>query len=101
MDIASLLGDDASLLLDHQATAFPKELLIAPGPTFLDDVFTFSDRNPNVLRNLGSLYAHGRLGRNRVPVDPAGRSRHRALCRGELCAQPGVLRSRSTVRSRH
>ncbi len=62
MDIAALLGNDASLLLDHQATAFPKELLIPPGPTFLDDVFTYSDRNPNVLRNLGSVYAHGRLG---------------------------------------
>ncbi|MGB8179410.1 MAG: class I fructose-bisphosphate aldolase [Acidimicrobiales bacterium] len=62
MDIASLLGDDASLLLDHQATAFSKDLLTTPGPTFLDDVFTFSDRNPNVLRNLGLLYNHGRLG---------------------------------------
>ncbi|MGC2168264.1 MAG: class I fructose-bisphosphate aldolase [Acidimicrobiales bacterium] len=62
MDIAALLGNDASLLLDHQATAFPKELLIPPGPTFLDDVFTYSDRTPNVLRNLGTVYAHGRLG---------------------------------------
>ena len=62
MDIASLLGDDASLLLDHQATAFSKDLLTVPGPTFLDDVFAFSDRNANVLRNLGLLYNHGRLG---------------------------------------
>ncbi|MGA2123947.1 MAG: class I fructose-bisphosphate aldolase [Acidimicrobiales bacterium] len=62
MDIAALLGNDASLLLDHQATAFPKDLLIPPGPTFLDDVFTYSDRTPSVLRNLGTLYGHGRLG---------------------------------------
>jgi class I fructose-bisphosphate aldolase len=62
MDIASLLGDEASSLLDHKATAFPKEHLIAPGPTFLDDVFTWSDRTPSVLRNLGTLYGHGRLG---------------------------------------
>ena len=62
MDIAALLGNDASQLLDHQATAFPKEGLIPPGPTFLDDVFTFSDRSPSVLRNLGTLYGHGRLG---------------------------------------
>ncbi|MGH3732881.1 MAG: class I fructose-bisphosphate aldolase [Acidimicrobiales bacterium] len=62
MDIASLLGDDASSLLDHCATAFPKDLLITPGPTFLDDVFALSDRNPTVLRNLGALYNHGRLG---------------------------------------
>ncbi|MGC2486405.1 MAG: class I fructose-bisphosphate aldolase [Acidimicrobiales bacterium] len=73
MDIAALLGNDASLLLDHKATAFPKELLIPPGPTFLDDVFTYSDRTPSVLRNLGTLYAHGRLGRTGylsiLPVD--------------------------------
>jgi class I fructose-bisphosphate aldolase len=62
MDIAALLGDDASSLLDHQATAFPKEMLVTPGPTFLDDVFALSDRTPSVLRNLGTLYAHGRLG---------------------------------------
>ena len=67
MDIAALLGNDASLLLDHQATAFPKELLIPPGPTFLDDVFTYSDRTPNVLRNLGTVYAHGRLGGSASP----------------------------------
>jgi len=62
MDIAALLGDDASLLLDHTATAFPKEWLTVPGPTFLQDIFTQSDRTPTVLRNLGTLYNHGRLG---------------------------------------
>jgi fructose-bisphosphate aldolase, class I len=62
MDIAALLGDEASSLLDHKATAFPKDWLTVPGPTFLDDVFTLSDRSPTVLRNLGTLYNHGRLG---------------------------------------
>jgi class I fructose-bisphosphate aldolase len=62
MDIAALLGDDASLLLDHKATAFPKEWLTVPGPNFLQDIFTQSDRTPTVLRNLGTLYNHGRLG---------------------------------------
>jgi class I fructose-bisphosphate aldolase len=62
MDIKDLLGDDASYLLDHVATAFPKNLLSTPSPTFLDDVFVASDRNPTVLRNLGTLYGHGRLG---------------------------------------
>jgi class I fructose-bisphosphate aldolase len=61
MDIAALLGDEASLLLDHQATAFPKELLTTPGPNYLDDVFALTDRSATVLRNLGSLYGHGRL----------------------------------------
>ena len=62
MDISSLLGDEAPSLLIHVATAFPKELLTAPGPNFLDDVFAYSDRSPSVLRNLGALYNHGRLG---------------------------------------
>ena len=62
MDIAALLGNEASLLLDHKATATPKESLTLPGPDFLQDVFTMSDRNPTVLRNLGTLYNHGRLG---------------------------------------
>jgi class I fructose-bisphosphate aldolase len=61
MDIAALLGDEASLLLDHKATAFPKELLTTPGPNYLNDVFALTDRSATVLRNLGSLYGHGRL----------------------------------------
>jgi fructose-bisphosphate aldolase, class I len=62
MDIAALLGDEASSLLEHRATAFPKELLTLPGPDYLDEVFAWSDRSPTVLRNLGTLYGHGRLG---------------------------------------
>ena len=62
MDIAGILGDEASLLLDYRATAFPKELLTLPGPHFLNDVVALSDRSATVLRNLGSMYRHGRLG---------------------------------------
>ncbi len=62
MDIAALLGDEASTLLDHESTAFPKELLTQPSPTFVGDVLAASDRSPTVLRNLGTLYRHGRLG---------------------------------------
>jgi class I fructose-bisphosphate aldolase len=73
MDIASLLGDEASSLLDHQATAFPKEMLTIPGPNYIDDVFALTDRSPTVLRNLGALYGHGRLARTGyvsiLPVD--------------------------------
>jgi fructose-bisphosphate aldolase, class I len=62
MDIASLLGDEASSLLDHKATAFPKELLTLPSPDFVGDVLAWTDRTPTVLRNLSTLYNHGRLG---------------------------------------
>ena len=73
MDIAALLGDEASTLLEHHATAFPKEMLTVPGPNFVGDVLAMTDRSPTVLRNLGSLYNHGRLARTGyvsiLPVD--------------------------------
>jgi class I fructose-bisphosphate aldolase len=62
MDITTLLGDEADSLLGHEAKAFPAEGLVLPGPDFLDRVFRDSDRPPAVLRNLGTLYRHGRLG---------------------------------------
>jgi class I fructose-bisphosphate aldolase len=62
MDITTLLGDEADSLLGHEAKAFPAEGLVLPGPDFLDRVFRDSDRPPAVLRNLGTLYGHGRLG---------------------------------------
>jgi class I fructose-bisphosphate aldolase len=61
MDIEALLGDEAPSLLKHVATAFPKELLIEPGPNFLENVFSWSDRSPQVLENLAKMYGHGRL----------------------------------------
>jgi fructose-bisphosphate aldolase, class I len=60
-DIRALLGDDADDLLTHTAKAFPAEGLTLPGPDYLDRVFTNSDRSPNVLRNLGSMFNHGRM----------------------------------------
>ena len=62
MDLHYLLGDEAESLLTHTCTAFPKSLLTLPGPDFVDAVVTQSDRSPGVLRSLGSLYSHGRLG---------------------------------------
>jgi class I fructose-bisphosphate aldolase len=61
-DIAQLLGDEADFLLGHQAKAFPVDGLVLPGPDFIDRVFRDSDRPPAVLRSLGTLYGHGRLG---------------------------------------
>ena len=60
-DLHALLGDDADALLSYTAKAFPAENLTLPGPDYLDRVFTTSDRAPAVLRNLGSVFNHGRL----------------------------------------
>jgi class I fructose-bisphosphate aldolase len=62
LDLHALLGDDADSLLGHTAKAFPAEGLVLPGPDYLSRVFTDSDRSPSVLRNLGTLFGHGRLG---------------------------------------
>ena len=48
-------------LLAHQAVV-SRDLLHAPGPDFLDRSFVPGSRSPQVLRSLGALYNHGRLG---------------------------------------
>ncbi|HTA93493.1 MAG TPA: class I fructose-bisphosphate aldolase [Polyangiaceae bacterium] len=60
-EIQSLLGDKAAYLLDHQCKTIDKARLHAPSPTFVGDIWAQSDRNPQVLRNLQSLFDHGRL----------------------------------------
>ncbi|MDZ4833579.1 MAG: class I fructose-bisphosphate aldolase [Candidatus Melainabacteria bacterium] len=61
-NIEKALGDKASYYLNHTSKTIDKELLHLPGPDFIDRVWTQSDRNPQVLRNLASIYNHGRLG---------------------------------------
>ena len=61
MDIQSLLGADADALLNYKSTGIPKESLSLPGPDFVDRVFGQTDRNTQVLRNLGLLFNSGRL----------------------------------------
>jgi fructose-bisphosphate aldolase, class I len=60
--IEEILGNDASYYLDYDAPRISKERLYLPSPTFVDDVWTLSDRHPQVLRSLQSLFDHGRLG---------------------------------------
>ena len=58
--IQELLGSEADALLKYKAK-FPKEQLHLPGPDFVDRIFSHSDRKINVLRNLQSIFSHGRL----------------------------------------
>ncbi len=60
--IAELLGDSASSLLNHECKTISKSQLHLPGGDFLDRVFLQSNRTPQVLRSLGAIYEHGRLG---------------------------------------
>jgi fructose-bisphosphate aldolase, class I len=59
--LTDLLGDKAEFLLNHQSKTISKDSLHLPGPDFIDRIWTQSDRNINVLRNLQSMYTTGRL----------------------------------------
>jgi class I fructose-bisphosphate aldolase len=59
--IQTLLGDQAAFLLEHQCKTIAKERLHLPSSRFVADIWAHSDRNPQVLRSLQSLFDHGRL----------------------------------------
>jgi len=61
-DIEALLGDEAQDLLSHQCKGVTADELVLPGPDYIERVLLASDRPIPVVRNLASVYAHGRLG---------------------------------------
>jgi fructose-bisphosphate aldolase, class I len=60
--ITELLGKDAESLLTHKSKTISKDQLHLPGPTFVDDIFTISNRNTQTLRSIQTLFDKGRLG---------------------------------------
>lgn len=72
-NVSSLLGKDADSLLTHKSKTILKEQLHLPGPDFVDRVFSISNRNPQTIRSLQTLFDHGRLGKTGflsiLPVD--------------------------------
>jgi len=59
--IRSYLGDESDYLLNHHCETVPKDQLYLPGSDFIDRVYQQSDRSERVLRNLASIFYHGRL----------------------------------------
>lgn len=59
--IDELLGSNADSLLNHICKTIPKEQIHQTGNDFVDRIFTYSNRNPQVLRSLQQLYNTGRL----------------------------------------
>lgn len=59
--IKELLGEEADYLLRHTCNKISKESLHLPGADFIDRIFKDSDRSTQVLRNIESLFNHGRL----------------------------------------
>lgn len=56
-----ILGKENEYLLSHKCKTISKDLLHLPGSDFVDRVWKDSDRSPNVLRNMQSIYNSGRL----------------------------------------
>ena len=59
--IAELLGAGADALLNHTCKTIRKEQIHLPGSDYMDSVFSLTNRNNQVLKNLNQLYNHGRL----------------------------------------
>jgi class I fructose-bisphosphate aldolase len=71
--LKEILGKENELLLTHECKTISKNILHLPGPDFIDRVWKDSDRSPNVLRNLQSIFNTGRLSKTGylsiLPVD--------------------------------
>jgi class I fructose-bisphosphate aldolase len=71
--ITELLGKDADNLLGYTSKTISKDRLHLPGPDFVDRVWKDSNRSPQVLRSLQTLYGTGRLANSGylsiLPVD--------------------------------
>ncbi|MGZ3632811.1 MAG: class I fructose-bisphosphate aldolase [Parachlamydiaceae bacterium] len=59
--ISDHLGQEAESLLSHTCKTISKEHLLLPNADWIDQVLMPSDRPISVLRNLASLFNHGRL----------------------------------------
>ena len=59
--IQELLGADAESLLNYSSPKISKDNLHIPGGDFVDRIWINSDRNPQVLRSLQTLFDNGRL----------------------------------------
>lgn len=72
-EIEKILGAKSNDLLSHICKTIPKERLHIPGPDWIDRIFSPTDRNIRVLRNLQQLFSHGQLANtgylSLLPVD--------------------------------
>lgn len=70
---SEILRADAEGLLGYECRGIGKERLHLPGPNFVDQVMADSDRSPVVMRNLQTIFDHGRLAKTGylsiLPVD--------------------------------
>lgn len=61
IDIPGILKDESEFLLGHACGTVGKEQLHLPGPDYVDRVMAMTDRPVSVMRNMQTLFGHGRL----------------------------------------
>ena len=61
IDISQVLGNESDDLLSHQCNTITHPNLHLPGADYIERVVIHKNRKPAVLRNLNSIYSHGRL----------------------------------------
>jgi class I fructose-bisphosphate aldolase len=61
-EIQKVLGDESENLLGFKSSTFKGVNFIKPSANTVEEVFSQSDRNNQVLKSIQSLYSHGRLG---------------------------------------
>lgn len=61
IDISQILGNESDDLLSHQCDTITHSNLHLPGADYIERVVIHKNRKPAVLRNLNSIYTHGRL----------------------------------------
>ncbi|MCD4833738.1 MAG: class I fructose-bisphosphate aldolase [Bacteroidales bacterium] len=59
--ILKLLGDKADYLLNHKSNTISKDLLHLPGPNYIDEIFSQTNRNPQVIGSMQQMFNTGRL----------------------------------------
>jgi hypothetical protein len=59
--VRAILGPEAGDLLGHQCRTISRDMLHLPGPAFVAEFVSLTDRTPRVLRNLQAVFDHGRL----------------------------------------
>lgn len=96
-DIQGLLGDEAEELLTHTCRGISKEDLVLPGHGFVDRTVAGTDRSPRVLRNLQSVFDHGRLaGTGYVSILPVDQGIEHSAA-SAFAANPRYLDPRNIV----
>ncbi len=56
-----LLGDKADYLLNHKSKTISKDQLHLPGPGYIDNVFSSTNRSPQVMGSMQQMFNTGRL----------------------------------------